>query len=166
MSQVEVVIRRATLDDEPELLSIDAETQNFMNSPEEFEASESRSFSAKFLPSDHLVAVVATRVVGYVRLTRPTSLASNAHVLHIGGLAVAPGWQGLGVGRGLIAAAVAEARSRGASKLGLRVLAGNESALRLYVGHGFETEGILRGEFILDGVAVDDVLMALRLVKA
>src|ERR1043165_7941539 len=40
-------------------------------------------------PDDHLVAATGDgRVVGYVRLARPTPLAANAHVLQIQGLAV------------------------------------------------------------------------------
>ena len=36
----------------------------------------------------------------------------------------------------------------------------NPGARRLYERAGFVVEGVLRGEFVLDGVPVDDVLMA------
>ena len=57
-------------------------------------------------------------------------------------------------------AAVEEARRRGATKLSLRVLGHNQGARRVYERCGFHVEGVLTGEFVLDGVAVDDVLMA------
>jgi len=45
----------------------------------------------------------------------------------------------------------------------LRVLAHNEAAVRLYEQAGFVVEGVLRSEFFLDDVYVDDLLMALDL---
>ncbi|WP_329277967.1 GNAT family N-acetyltransferase [Streptomyces sp. NBC_01451] len=111
-------------------------------------------------PGDHLVAVTGDgRVVGYVRLARPTSLASNAHVRQIQGLAVSDEARGMGVGRLLIRAAVAEARRRGALRLSLRVLGHNTPARRLYESEGFVVEGVQPREFLLDGEFADDVLM-------
>jgi ribosomal protein S18 acetylase RimI-like enzyme len=107
-----------------------------------------------------LVAVVDGSVVGYVTLSRATELQASDHVRHIAGLAVAEATQGRGVGRALLEGAIAEAGRRGARRLTLRVLAHNAAARRLYAGCGFEVEGILRGEFHLDGSDVDDVLMA------
>jgi RimJ/RimL family protein N-acetyltransferase len=62
-------------------------------------------------------------------------------------------------------AAATEARARGARRLTLRVLAHNEAARRLYDRSGYIVEGVLRGEFRLDGEYVDDVLMALDLTS-
>jgi len=67
------------------------------------------------------------------------------------------------VGRALVEAAKWEAHRRGATKLTLRVLAPNTGARRLYEACGFVVEGVLVGEFLLDGRPVDDVLMACRL---
>jgi RimJ/RimL family protein N-acetyltransferase len=67
------------------------------------------------------------------------------------------------VGRALVEAAVVHARGRGASKLTLRVLGSNPGAQALYARCGFVVEGVLVGEFVLDGRPVDDVLMAVRL---
>ena len=53
-----------------------------------------------------------------------------------------------------------EARSRGGRKLSLRVLSTNPTAIGLYESEGFVVEGVLRGEFVLEGREVDDVLMA------
>jgi ribosomal protein S18 acetylase RimI-like enzyme len=81
-------------------------------------------------------------------------------VLVIDGLAVDPDRQGLGIARQLVDAAVAEARRRGARRVTLRVLGHNTGARRVYEHCGFVVEGVLRGEFRIDGEDVDDVLMA------
>ena len=120
-------------------------------------------FDERHLPEDYLVAEAAGRVVGYVRIGRPTPLASNTHVLQIQGLAVAEEARGRGLGRALIRAAVTEARRRGARRLSLRVLGHNAPARALYESEGFAVEGVQPEEFLLDGAYVDDVLMGRRL---
>jgi len=116
-------------------------------------------FDERHSPDDHLVAELDRRIVGYVRLAFPTSLACNTHVRQIQGLAVAEEARGRGVGRALIRAAVEEARRRGARRLTLRVLGHNTPARRLYESEGFVVEGVLPEEFLLDGEYVDDVFM-------
>jgi RimJ/RimL family protein N-acetyltransferase len=64
-----------------------------------------------------------------------------------------------------VEAIVDEARTRGARKLSLRVLGPNTAAQKLYSRCGFEIEGTLRAEFLLDGQYVDDVLMARQLFR-
>ncbi|MEV6296917.1 GNAT family N-acetyltransferase [Streptomyces sp. NPDC051896] len=120
-------------------------------------------FDERHLPEDYLVAEADGRVVGYVRIGRPTPLASNTHVLQIQGLAVAEEARGRGLGRALIRAAVTEARRRGARRLSLRVLGHNAPARALYASEGFAVEGVQPEEFLLDGAYVDDVLMGRRL---
>lgn len=116
-------------------------------------------YSRRYGPRDHLVAELAGILVGYIRLTHPTSLACNAHVRQIQGLVVADEARGAGVGRALLRAAGEEARRQGARRLTLRVLGHNIPARRLYESEGFVVEGVLPEEFLLDGVYVDDVLM-------
>jgi ribosomal protein S18 acetylase RimI-like enzyme len=120
-------------------------------------------FDDRTRPEDTLVARIAGEAVGYLALRRPTSLPSNGHVLEICGLAVDAEHQGRGIARSLLAAGMREARRRGARRLTLKVLATNRGARRLYEGAGFGVEGVLRGEFLLDGRYVDDVLMAVDL---
>ncbi|MEV5176309.1 GNAT family N-acetyltransferase [Streptomyces flaveolus] len=116
-------------------------------------------FDERHPPQEYLVAEADGRVLGYIRLTHPTPLASNAHVLAVQGFAVADEARGRGVGRALIRAAVAEARRRGARRLTLRVLGHNTPARALYESEGFTVEGVLPGEFLIDGAYVDDVCM-------
>ncbi|GLF94067.1 GNAT family N-acetyltransferase [Streptomyces yaizuensis] len=101
----------------------------------------------------------AAGLLGYIRLVPPTPLACNRHVLQIQGFAVAEAARGRGVGRALLRAAADEARRRGAVRMTLRVLAHNAPARALYEAEGYVVEGILPGEFLLDGEYVDDVLM-------
>jgi ribosomal protein S18 acetylase RimI-like enzyme len=108
-----------------------------------------------------IVAEANGAVVGYVRLGRATPLEASDHVRTITGIAVHPAQQRRGVGRLLLEAAARETARRGATRLTLRVLGDNLGARRLYESAGFVVEGILRGEFRLDGRLVDDVLMAL-----
>jgi ribosomal protein S18 acetylase RimI-like enzyme len=114
-------------------------------------------------PEAHLVAELDGRLAGYIRVKPATTLRENAHVLGIVGLAVAPADRRRGVASALLAAAEQYARARGARKLSLRVLGTNEPAMRLYERQGYEREGTLRDEFLIDGRFVDDVLMTKRL---
>ncbi|TWV32796.1 GNAT family N-acetyltransferase [Streptomyces misionensis] len=116
-------------------------------------------FDERHPVGEFLVAELDGRVTGYIRLAQTIPLASHAHVLSIQGFAVAEEARGRGVGRALIRAAVAEARERGARRLTLRVLGHNAPARRLYESEGFAVEGVLPGEFLLDGSYVDDVCM-------
>lgn len=155
-----IAIRRARPDDESALVAVDAATWSPTATPAPRPASGTRFFGRRVDPADALVAELDEAVVGYATLHNAIPLAAHAHVLEINGLAVHPTATGRGVGRALVEAAVAEAALRGARKVALRVLGPNAAARRLYARCGFVEEGILREEFLLDGLLVDDVLMA------
>lgn len=116
-------------------------------------------FDAAHPPEDLLVAEIQARIAGYIRLVPPTRLPSNNHVRQIQGLAVDTWARGRGVARALLDAACDEARRQGAVRITLRVLGHNTPARRLYESAGFAVEGVLPGEFLLDGMFADDVLM-------
>ncbi|MFE9135886.1 GNAT family N-acetyltransferase [Streptomyces sp. NPDC007355] len=116
-------------------------------------------FDERHRAEDYLVAVCEGAVVGYVRVVPPTPLASNAHVRQIQGLVVAESVRGRGVARALLRAAMDKAWADGAVRITLRVLGHNAPARALYASEGFAVEGVLPGEFLFDGVPVDDVLM-------
>ena len=157
-------IRHATLDDEDALGHLDRSTWSTLHSvgprPEPPYAT---FFDERFGPRDHLVAELDGQLVGYIRLGLPTSLACNAHVRQIQGLAVAEEARGAGVGRALLRAVREEALRQGARRLTLRVLGHNAPARALYEAEGFVVEGVLPEEFLLDGEYVDDVFMGCRL---
>ncbi|WP_189491456.1 GNAT family N-acetyltransferase [Streptomyces antnestii] len=153
-------IRFARLDDDDELARLDRASWSTLHSVQPRpEAPYAPFFSERFGPRDHLVAELCGRLVGYVRIAFPTSLAAHTHVRQIQGLAVAEEARGAGVGRALIRAAVDRARQVGARRLTLRVLGHNKPARALYESEGFVVEGVLPEEFLLDGTYVDDVLM-------
>jgi ribosomal protein S18 acetylase RimI-like enzyme len=141
-------------------MRIDLATWSTLSSPSPPPASGAPFFGTRTRPQDVLVAVVDGAVAGYISIRPATELPASRHVQHVTGLAVDPAAQGQGVGQALLEAAAAEAANRGARRLTLRVLSPNAPARRLYERCGFVVEGVLRGEFHLDGEDVDDVLMA------
>lgn len=158
-----LTIRPATADDERALRRLDVLTTTAEVSPAPPRSPDDPFFEGRRQPADVLVAEDDGSVVGYAELEQQIGIPSHAHVLTVGGLAVDPVAQGRGVGRELVEAAVAEARTRGARKVTLRVLGPNARARSLYHRCGFVVEGVLRAEFVLDGRDVADVLMALAL---
>lgn len=153
-------IRHATLDDEDVLGLLDRLTWSTLHAvAPRPEPPYEPFFNERFGPRDHLVAELDGAVVGYIRLGYPTPLACNSHVRQIQGLAVAEEARGTGVGRALLRAVRDEAKRHGARRLTLRVLGHNTPARKLYEAEGFVVEGILPGEFLLQGEYVDDVLM-------
>ncbi|MFJ9116173.1 GNAT family N-acetyltransferase [Streptomyces sp. NPDC102394] len=157
-------IRHATLDDEETLGRLDRAAWSPLHSVQPRPRPPYESFyNERFGPRDHLVAELDGTVVGYVRLGYPTPLACNAHVRQIQGLVVSEEARGGGVGRALLRAVREEARRQGARRLTLRVLGHNAPARRLYEAEGFVVEGVLPGEFLLQGAYVDDVLMGCSL---
>ncbi len=161
-------VRPAVAADEAALIAIDATAWSSDSGFPSITRAASQPgvtfFSADSPPAIHLVAEAAPdQVIGYIRLKPPTSLAENAHVMHVAGIAVRASARGQGVATALLAAAERYAIERGARKLSLRVLSTNTPAIRLYDRVGFVREGTLAGEFLIDGRYVDDVLMAKRL---
>jgi ribosomal protein S18 acetylase RimI-like enzyme len=159
-----VEIRQATAEDDHALAVLDAASwppELWVVPPQD--AAEP-FFGARRQPQDVLVATQDEVVVGYARMGRHMAIAANEHVLHFEALAVSPSARGAGVGALLVAALIAEARTRGARKLGLRALSTNTNAIRLYEKHGFREEGRLKEEIrLLDGSYADDVWFALPL---
>ena len=157
-----VTIRRARIEDDAALQAVDVATWSWLVAPAGRPDPAAPFFGEGVDPGDVLVAD-CDRVVGYVRVRHPSRLPAGRHVLQINGVAVDPEYRRRGIARALLDAAIAESRSRGARRLTLRVFAPNAAARALYEAAGFEVEGVLRGEFFLDGAYVDDVLMALDL---
>lgn len=74
-------------------------------------------------------------------------------------LGVLPAWRRRGVGHGLVAAAAATARARGASAFFLEVAADNAAALRLYEAHGFRPVGRRAGYYARANGAQQDAVV-------
>lgn len=159
-----VEIRVATPADDAALAAIVRATWSTRSTPGPPPPADDAFFGERAAPEDVLVALAeGGAVAGYAMLGPADPVESNRHVLMLHGLAVDPAHQGRGVGRRIVAAAIEEARRRGARRLRLRVLGHNRVARHVYEACGFVVEGVLREEFLLDGRYVDDVLMAMDL---
>jgi ribosomal protein S18 acetylase RimI-like enzyme len=155
------VIRPATPADEPALRALDLATWSTIATP-----TPPPPPDREFELDGVLVAELEDGIAGYVKLGPALPLESARHVLEIKALAVSPAHRRRGIGRALMDAAIREARTAGARKLTLRVLAHNADARALYARCGFEVEGVLRGLFLLDGTYVDDIRMTIDLTAA
>ena len=101
----------------------------------------------------------SAKTAGYIRI----AIDSDPRKRHIGklSLAVAPQAQGCGVGSMLMDSAITLASNwLGLTKLILHVIAANERAIRLYISRGFEVEGTLKKDILVDGVLQDALVMA------
>lgn len=164
-----IAIRHAEPSDASELVALAAaigrEPGNWLLTTETWRpvADERRYLKAVRRHADAavLVAVDGGHIVGRLSLARDPHPAS-AHVADLG-MMVAAGHRRRGIGRMLLDAAVAWARRAGVTKLELHVFPWNEPAIRLYERFGFEREGLRRGHYLRDGVAVDALLMAYHL---
>jgi ribosomal protein S18 acetylase RimI-like enzyme len=152
-------IRAGQLSDDAALTALDLATWSPLHAVQPRPAPGARFFEFTRTPDAYLVAETDGRLAGYIRIVPPTPLACNAHVRQIQGLAVDTWARGRGVARALLDAALDEGRRQGATRITLRVLGHNDPARRLYESLGFVVEGVLPGEFLLDGEYVDDVLM-------
>jgi ribosomal protein S18 acetylase RimI-like enzyme len=159
VTPVEVRVARAS--DEAQLARLDKISWSPESGfPSVIQQAGSVFFLTESPPQAFLVAVIDGAVVGYIRLGSPLPLPENAHVIGVLGLAVAPEARRRGVATALLAAAEERARSRGARKLSLRTFSTNPDAIRLYTRFGFQREGRLRAEFLIEGQYVDDILLA------
>jgi RimJ/RimL family protein N-acetyltransferase len=128
---------------------------------EAFPLDQTRKFVARNI-KDNLpafFALDADRVVGWVDIHREERPAHR----HRGvlGMGVHKDYRGHGIGRSLLAAALAKAKEVGLIRVDLTVYAGNTAAIALYRKCGFVEEGrIVKGRF-LDGQFDDVIQMGL-----
>jgi RimJ/RimL family protein N-acetyltransferase len=106
-----------------------------------------------------IVPTIEGRVVGSLGLYPDPRTKVSAHVRTLG-MSVAAEARRAGVGSALLDAALDWARGAGVTRVALSVLPHNAPALAFYERHGFAVEGRRREQFILAGVAYDEVLMA------
>ena len=91
--------------------------------------------------TDLLVADGDAGPIGYALVQR----RRNSGIGHLSSIAVRPGAAGKGLGKALLAAAEAEAKAKGCTRLRLEVRADNKPAQKLY-----ETAGYRRFETVAD----------------
>jgi GNAT superfamily N-acetyltransferase len=84
-----------------------------------------------------LIARIDGEAVGLANCFTAYSTFAAAPLVNVHDIAVAPAFRGRRIGRALLLAVEAEARARGACKITLEVLSGNERAKALYLALGF-----------------------------
>jgi RimJ/RimL family protein N-acetyltransferase len=105
-----------------------------------------------------LAAVFEGHMVGNLGL-RPDPHGASARVVVLG-MSVAADLRGAGVGAAMLKTALTWARARGFVKVTLSVFPHNRRAIAFYERHGFVTEGVRRRQFMRQGRALDELLMA------
>lgn len=164
-----ILIRTATPDDAPAILRylnrISAESDYLSFGPGEFEPTEDqeRRTLKKFQDSDcdlYLVGIIDDQIVS----TLHYSARNRKRVRHCGefGVTVLKEYWGQGIAGIMLDELIIWARASGVvRKINLRVRTDNERAIRLYEWKGFEVEGTVRRDFLIDGRFYDHHLMGL-----
>lgn len=110
-----------------------------------------------------LGAWCGSALVGAVSCERDNRVKVR-HIGHVTGMMVAAPARGCGIGAGLLAACITEARcAEGLELLTLTVTSGNHTAVRLYERAGFVRYGRLERALKIAGTYLDKDLMSLRL---
>ncbi len=91
--------------------------------------------------------------------------STRKRIAHVGefGISVRKSHWGQGIGGQLMDELLLWAPKHGIRKINLRVRADNEAAIRLYARKGFSKEGLLRCEYMIDGICIDHLAMGLVL---
>lgn len=104
------------------------------------------------------VALAGDEVIGWCDIT-PIDRPIYAHCGTLG-MGLLPSYRGKGHGKALIEAALADAGRIGLTRVELTVHASNARAFALYERVGFQSEGVKRKAFRIDGVYGDEICMA------
>lgn len=167
MDQPGLTIRHANEDDAEMWLAlarrIDDETRFMMFEPGERTTTveEQRSrFRAMTASGNQVmfVAEVGGEPVGYLG-AMGGHLHRTRHKVYVF-IGIREGFQGQGIGTALFTELETWARSWGAHRLELTVMPHNAAGLALYKKMGFDIEGTSRQSLCVDGVYVDEIMMA------
>lgn len=164
-----IIVRSPVLEDAEELikyvLKINEETTFLLREPDEFNISieEEEKFISHQIDSEEnlfLIAEISGEIIGTCHLTG-SKMKRAKHKLDIG-IALEKRYWGLGLGKKLMKIAIDWAKSNGISKITLKVDTSNVRAINLYQKIGFEVEGrLLKDKLMDDGSYRNAYLMAL-----
>ncbi|MEU8076725.1 GNAT family N-acetyltransferase [Catellatospora citrea] len=158
------LVRPAAAEDDAALLALDRVAWTAGSGLPSTRAEDRTAyFNGRRKPETHLVAALGGQIVGAVSTHQTTPFPEGAHVFGLWNLVVAEQARRMSIASALLSAAERLAGSQGAKKVGLRVLATNTGAIRLYEQHGYAVEGRYLEEFLIDGTYVDDISMGKRL---
>ncbi len=107
----------------------------------------------------HWIAEEGGRLVGWCDIVRPSD---NEAFRHVGGVAMGllPEARGRGIGEKLLRATMEAGSAFGFARIQLEVFATNTRAIALYRKVALVEEGVRRKALLIDGVFVDEILMA------
>lgn len=109
-------------------------------------------------------AFSADRLVGLMSLVRETSEKTKHHA-SIYAVYTHPDFRGQGVSSKLLRACIDHARSLiGVEYIQLGVATNNAPAIKVYEKAGFKTWGTMKSALRVDGIDIDEHMMALKLV--
>lgn len=118
---------------------------------------------ANFIHGNSLqyLAVTDDQVIGWCDIL----VGARPGFTHSGvlGMGIRSDFRGRGLGKKLLAAALAQAREKNLERVELEVFASNKTAIKLYECAGFVIEGVKEKSRKLDGVYDDSLCMALLL---
>ncbi len=109
-------------------------------------------------------AVAGESLAGVTGIYRDDG-AKTRHNTHIWGVYVRPDWRGAGIADALIEACVGWAEAEQVSIVKLGVATNNPGAIRCYLRCGFSIYGVEPDALRVDGVSIDEFLMARRIKK-
>ena len=166
MNAADIEVRRLAADDAPLFRDIRLEALRLaadaFASTFEVESTQPLSRFAERLGGSHVLgAFRGGKLVGIATLAILQS-ARMAHKGHLVGMYVRGEARRNGVGRRLVEAIVETARGH-VEVIQLTVVAGNETARRLYAGVGFEEYGFEKKALKSGGRYFDEILMAIDL---
>ena len=162
-----VIIREMKLSDAEMLLdhirSHAEEGDKLLIEPDEVpgSASQEREFLRIYQSKGRkmLVAVMDGKVVGSADV-RMGTMHKTAHTASFG-IAVRKRYRGLGIGRAMMEHLMEWAIEHGARKLWLSVFSTNTRAVSFYESLGFREECRKKGQYLVKGEYVDEIVMSL-----
>jgi RimJ/RimL family protein N-acetyltransferase len=162
-----LTIREATLEDAVAMAehmnSVGEENLDTINPRQPLTVEQERKFIQEALDNPrafYLIALAGERVVGMMDI----QAGKKAHEMHAGtlGISIAKDWRGRGLGRRMMLAAIAKAKSwDGFCRIELDVVPWNPNAIALYESLGFVREAVKRKAVNLRGTPEDEIQMAL-----
>ena len=107
----------------------------------------------------HVIAIINNKVVGWCDII---SLHRHVHE-HVGslGMAVLASYRGQGIGKALMKVALAQAHTKGLTRIELTVRENNKNAIALYKKFGFKEEGFHPKAIRINGIYENQISMAL-----
>lgn len=154
-----LMIRPFCQSDAESLYKIENKIWNSNNTPVVIDYPTPQSYLQDHSSENTIVALVNDLPVGSIEYHPATSKPASKYTWTFG-IGVSPDYQSDGIGSQLLEHFKKFAQESGVHKIHLRALGTNPGAIHFYQKHGFETEGILKDEFFINGIFVADYQMA------